>query len=100
MPGDWLTIPQFCDLLQICEATYHNWKRQGLGPEESWIGNTARISPDAMREWDERRREYQTTKAAKVEAERRRKLSSIAGKAAVASPSHPRHPSRRVEAVA
>jgi hypothetical protein len=94
VPGGWLTIEQFCDLLQICEATFYSWGRRGLGPDVTWIGNTARISPDAMRAWDARRREYQQTKEAKLEAALRSKHAGVAGKLSAASPLHV---SRRTE---
>jgi hypothetical protein len=103
-PADlWLTIAQFCELFQICEATYFNMKKRGLGPEETRFRTIVRISPSAVDEWRVRLREEQSTKAAKAEADRRSKLSSVAGKLALASLQHPRHVSKqrkREEAVA
>ena len=58
----WLTIAQFAETVQICEATYFKLKRQGLGPEETRFGNVVRISPDALREWRQRMREMQEQK--------------------------------------
>lgn len=88
MTDRWLTIAQFAETVQICEATYFNLKRQGLGPEETRFGNVVRISPDALREWRARMRELQATKAARTEAERRAAHSRAAGKLAAASPLH------------
>jgi hypothetical protein len=88
MTDRWLTIAQFAETVQICEATYFKLKRQGLGPEETRFGHVVRISPDALREWRQRMREMQETKAARLEAARRTAHSRAAGKLAVASPRH------------
>jgi hypothetical protein len=98
-PNGWLTVLQFCDLVGICEATYHNMKRRGLGPEETWVGKMVRITPAAVDEWRERLHEEQTTKAARLEAERRRNLASVAGKLSAASPLHVSRRDREDEAV-
>ena len=88
MTDRWLTIAQFAETVQICEATYFKLKRQGLGPEETRFGNVVRISPDALCEWRPRMREMQATKAARPEADRRTAHSRAAGKLAAASPRH------------
>ena len=93
----WLTIAQFAETVQICEATYFNLKRKGLGPEETRFGQVVRISPDALREWRARMREVQSTKAAKLEAERRAEHGRIAGKLAAASPRHISHRRKQAE---
>jgi hypothetical protein len=88
MTDRWLTIAQFAETVQICEATYFKLKRQGLGPEETRFGAVVRISPDALREWRQRMREMQETKAARLEAARRTAHSRAAGKLAAASSLH------------
>jgi hypothetical protein len=47
-----LTIDQFCAMIPISRATYHNLKRAGQGPREMQIGRVhRRISMDAAKAW-------------------------------------------------
>jgi hypothetical protein len=83
-----LTVAQFCEAEQICAATFYKLRRQGLGPVETRILGTVRISPQARRAWHEMLAARQQSEAARREAARKRELASAAGKAAIASPKH------------
>ena len=67
---------------------YHDLKNKGLGPEELNVDGMIRITPEARAEWRERMAELARSEAAQLEAERRRELAVIAGRAAAASPLH------------
>jgi hypothetical protein len=90
------TIPEFCELEHISQATYHKMRKGGYGPRETRIPFTTlvRITPAARAEWHERmdQMERSPTPKAKKFRDSIAARAKKAGKAAVASP---KHPSRR-----
>jgi hypothetical protein len=89
------TIGEFCRAERISKSVYYELKARGLNPDEFEIPGTRikRITPEARAAWRERMAELAKSETAQLEAERRRELASIAGRAAAASP---RHISKRV----
>jgi hypothetical protein len=85
-----LTIAQFCRAESLSKSTYYSLRRRGLGPEERVLPGTKiiRITAEARAAWRERMAEFARSEAAQLEAERRRKLASIAGQIAARSPRH------------
>jgi hypothetical protein len=88
--GESLTVAEFCKLEHISLATYYKMKRAGFAPAEIRIPNTnvVRITQTARAAWHQRMQELQHSRAAKVEAKRRQKQTSAAGKLAAMSPRH------------
>jgi hypothetical protein len=84
------TIPEWCKARRLSRSTYHKLKKLGRGPKELEIPGTRikRITPEADAEWEMRMAELATSEAARLEAERRRELATIAGRAAAESPRH------------
>jgi hypothetical protein len=80
-----LTIGDFCRLERFSKKIYHGLKQRGLGPEETCPPGTRviRISPEARREWHVRMRDLQNTRAAKLEAARRREQTREAARRSV-----------------
>ena len=88
-----LSQQEFCWLENISKAKFYELKKRGLTPDEIDIGGVLRITPKAREEWHERMAELAKSEAARLEAERRRELAAIAGRAAAQSPNHiSRHP--------
>jgi len=83
-----LSQKQFCWVENISLAKYFELKKRGLGPAITDIDGVQRITPEAREEWHERMAELAKSEAARLEAERRRELAVIAGRAAAASPLH------------
>jgi hypothetical protein len=90
-----LTIAQFCEIEQICKASFYKLRRQGLAPVETRILGTVRISAQARRDWHAMLAARQQSEAAGREAARKRELASRAGQAAIASPKHVNRTGRR-----
>ena len=94
-----VTIAQFCKLEGISLATYYKMKRAGFAPEEIRIPttNVVRIAAAARTAWQHRMQQTAHSRAAKLEAARRQRQTSIAGKLAALSPRHVqrRHRARR-----
>ena len=88
------TPTEFCFAEHLSKSTYHELKKRGLGPVELVVPGTKiiRITPEARDAWHAMMAELAGTESARLEAERRRELAVMAGKAAAASP---RHASRR-----
>jgi hypothetical protein len=88
------TVLEWCKARHLSRSTYHKLKNLGLGPKELEIPGTRikRITPEADAEWEARMAELARGEAARLEAERRRELATIAGQIATESP---RHVSRR-----
>ncbi len=84
------TIREFCAIENISITAYYELKKRGLGPDELRVPETkiVRITADAHNAWRQRMAELKQSRAAELEAERRRELASIAGRAAAASPLH------------
>jgi hypothetical protein len=80
-----LTRQEFCFKKHVSLSTFHKLKREGLGPKQDYLG---RISPEAEDAWDQLMASLAESKAAKLEAERRRAQTTQAGKIAAASPLH------------
>ena len=74
----------------ISKTTYAKLKNLGLAPDEYNVPGTriARITEASDAVWETRMREFAESEAAKLEAERRREIAVIAGRAAAASPLH------------
>jgi hypothetical protein len=85
-----MTVREFCDVESISLASYFAMRRRGYGPAEIRVPGTRiiRITQQARREWHERLAAIAQTEAARLEAERRRAQTVIAGNAAAASPLH------------
>jgi len=83
-----LSQKQFCWVENISKAKFYELKKRGLAPDETNIDGLLRITPKAREEWHERMAKLAKGEAARIEAERRRELAVIAGKAAAASPLH------------
>ena len=93
-----LSQDQFCWLENISRAKFYHLKKRGLAPTVTDIDGLQRITPEAREEWHQRMAELAQGEAARLEAERRRELAAIAGRAAAASPLHiskRQNPSRR-----
>jgi hypothetical protein len=88
------TVLEWCKARHLSRSTYHKLKNLGLGPKELEIPGTRikRITPVADAEWEARMAELAKSETARLEAERRRELATIAGQIAAESP---RHVSRR-----
>jgi hypothetical protein len=86
----------------VSKSTYHKLKALGLAPDEISVPGMRlpRITEAADAAWEQRMRELAKSEAAQLEAERRRELASIAGKAAAASPLHVSKRRRAAPAVA
>jgi hypothetical protein len=83
-----LTRSEFCYVENMSPTKYHALKNKGLGPEELNVDGMIRITPEARAKWRQRMAELAKSEAAQLEGDRRRKLASIAGRAAAASPLH------------
>jgi hypothetical protein len=83
-----LSQDQFCWLENISRSKYFELKKRGLGPDVTDIDGVHRITPESREAWHERMAEFAKSEAAQLEAERRRELAAIAGRAAAASPLH------------
>ena len=78
----------FCYVENISKAKYYELKKRGLAPDETNIDGLIRITPKAREAWHARMAELAKSEAARLEAERRRELAVIAGRAAAQSPLH------------
>jgi hypothetical protein len=105
-PNRSLTRKEFRFLENISTDKFYKLKKRGLTPDEINVDGLARITPEARAKWHERMAELAKSEAAQLEAQRRRELAVIAGRAAAASPLHilkrqkPSHRKRRREAAA
>ena len=90
MPEPDKTIAEFCAAKRISKASYYEIQKRGLGPAETVYPGThiKRISAAAENAWDEKMARLAESKAAKLEAERRREIATAAGRIAAASPLH------------
>jgi hypothetical protein len=81
---------EFCERKGISLSTYQKLQREGNGPKETWYPGVKgpRITPEAEAEWDQHIAEYQKSKEAKLEAERRTALAKHAGEKAKESEKH------------
>ena len=79
---------EFCWLENISRAKFYQLKKRGLAPDETNIDGVLRITPASRERWRERMAELAKSDAARLEAERRRELAAVAGRAAAASPNH------------
>lgn len=88
------TITEFCAKKRISKASWYELEKRGLAPEVLEIPGTRirRITAAAEAAWDARMVELMQSKAAQLEAERRRAQAAEAGRIAAQSP---RHISRR-----
>ena len=91
-PKNDLSILDFCKQHRISRWKYYELRRKGLGPRELSLGpGCVRITWNANRDWIKAREgPAKTTEARLLERARkdRVKATSVAGKAAVASPKH------------
>jgi hypothetical protein len=83
-----LTVKEWCRKQHISNSSWFKLKKEGRTPAVIMIGAHARITPKATDEWYAREEKLAQSKEAKLEYERRVKLSKVAGKAAAASPKH------------
>ena len=83
-----LSQKQFCWVENISLAKYFELKKRGLGPAITDIDGLQRITPESREAWHERMAERAKGEAARLQAERRRELAVIAGRAAALSPKH------------
>jgi hypothetical protein len=86
------SLTEFCRVENFSKSFFYALRKRNLAPAISDIGGLLRITPQARQAWHERMAALAKSEAAQLEAERRRELAVIAGKAAAASP---RHISRR-----
>jgi hypothetical protein len=84
------TRAEFCFTEHLSKSTYHELKKRGLGPDELVVPGSKiiRITPESRDAWRMKMAELAKGEAAQIEAERRRELAALAGKAAAASPLH------------
>jgi hypothetical protein len=84
------TIAEFCAAENISKSVYYDLRRRKLGPEESRIFGTTivRITNESHVAWRENMAELAKSKAAELEAVRRRAQTAAAGKIAAKSPLH------------
>jgi hypothetical protein len=87
-PNRSMTLAEFRYAENMSAAKYYGLKSKGLGPEELIVDGMIRVTPEARAKWRERMAELAKSEAAQLQAERRRELASIAGRAAAASPLH------------
>ena len=85
-----MTLPEWCAKRNISLPTFYKMDRMGLAPEtyEVPVVRGKRITPAADARWEKKMYALGKTKAAKREAERRRKPGAHAGKIAAQSPLH------------
>jgi hypothetical protein len=83
-----LSQNEFCWLERISKSKYYALRKQGLAPDETNICGVIRITPQARETWHTRMAALAKSEAAQLEAERRRELAVIAGRAAAQSPNH------------
>jgi hypothetical protein len=83
-----LSQQEFCWLENISKAKFYELKKRGLTPDEIDIDGVLRITPESREAWHARMAELAKGEAARLEAERRRELAVIAGRAAAQSPLH------------
>jgi hypothetical protein len=83
-----LSLKGFRWLENISLSKFYGLKKKGLLPDITDIDGLQRITPEAREEWHQRMAELAQGEAARLEAERRRELAAIAGRAAAASPLH------------
>jgi hypothetical protein len=83
-----LSQREFCEIENISRSKFFSLKKRGLGPALLNIDGLIRITPKAREAWHKRLAKLAKSKAAHLEAERRRKLAEIAGRIAAASPKH------------
>jgi hypothetical protein len=85
-----LTRKQFCEQEQISLTTFHKLRNAGLGPVEmrSTVMKSARITPEAARDWELMMEKESQTTATKLEDVRRSELARVAGNKAALSPDH------------
>ena len=83
-----LSQDEFCFAENISKTKYYELKKRGLAPDETNIDGLLRIYTESARKWHERMAELAKSEAARLEAERRRELAVIAGRAAAQSPLH------------
>jgi hypothetical protein len=90
MPEPDKTIAEFCAAKRFSKASYHALQKRGQGPAEIVYPGTRikRITAAAENAWDEKMARLAESKAAKLEADRRRAIASTAGKIAAQSPKH------------
>jgi hypothetical protein len=93
-----LTIAQFCEAESISKTYYYSLQERGDGPDELELPSSngrviKRITPQAHDAWRKRMLARAKSKAARLEAARRRERAVVAGIAAAESP---RHVSKRV----
>jgi hypothetical protein len=85
-----LTLKEFCEVENICLASYYKMRKRGHAPVETRIPGTAiiRITPEARREWHRMLAAIAQSDAARLEVARKRVQTIASGKAAAASPLH------------
>src|SRR4051812_46947740 len=83
-----LSQNEFCYVEKISKAKFFDLEKRGLGPDVTDIDGIQRITPESREAWHERMAERAKSEAARLEAERRRELAVIAGRAAAQSPLH------------
>ena len=84
------TIREFCASERLSLSSFYELVKRDLAPELLEIPGTKikRITPFAHAAWRARMGELAKSKAAQIEAERRRAQAIMAGQAAAASPLH------------
>jgi hypothetical protein len=84
------TRAEFCAAERLSKSSFHKLKKLGLAPQEYVIPGTriARITAEAHAAWRSRMANLAQSKAAKLEAERRREIAMTAGRLAAQSPKH------------
>jgi hypothetical protein len=83
-----LTVPEFCWLEHLSKSKFFKLKRRGLAPTTTDVDGLQRISPQSRENWHERMAARAKSEVTQLEAERRRELAAVAGRAAAASPNH------------
>jgi hypothetical protein len=82
------SLSEFCRVENFSKSFFYALRKKNLAPAVSDINGLLRITPQAREEWHQRMLELAKSSAAQVEAERRRELATVAGKAAAASDRH------------
>jgi hypothetical protein len=82
------SLSEFCRLEGFSKSFFYQLRKKNLAPTVTDINGLLRISSTSRQEWHQRMLELAKSSAAQVEAERRRELATVAGKAAAASDRH------------
>ena len=81
-------IEQWCARRGISRTTFCEWEKRGRAPTVIRVGGVARITARNDEAWERSEARRAKTKAARLEAQRRSKTNTAAGRIAAQSPLH------------